>query len=44
MFLSKEKNESRILVQFYEDGYICWIDLDNLSIEKFDVKNKFNRI
>jgi hypothetical protein len=32
---------SRILVQFYEDGYICWIDLDKLFIEKFDVKNSF---
>ena len=35
------KKLSRILVQFYEDGYICWIDLDNLSIEKFDGTNKF---
>ena len=32
---------SRIFVQFYEDGYICWIDLDKLFIEKFDVKNSF---
>jgi hypothetical protein len=32
---------SRILVQFYEDGYICWIDLDKLFIEKFDFKNSF---
>ena len=32
---------SRILVQFYEDGYICWIDLDKLYIEKFDDKNYF---
>jgi cell wall-associated NlpC family hydrolase len=29
------------LVQFYEDGYVCWIDLDKLSIEKFDFKNSF---
>ncbi len=40
--LYKSKNKSsRILVQFYEDGYICWIDLDKLFIEKFDVKNSF---
>ena len=40
--LFKSKNKlSRILVQFYEDGYICWIDLDKLFIEKFDVKNSF---
>ena len=32
---------SRILVQFYEDGYICWIDLDKLFIERFDIKNSF---
>ena len=32
---------SRILVQFYEDGYICWIDLDKLFIEKFDIKTSF---
>ena len=36
-----KKNLSRILVQFYEDGYICWIDLKNLSIEKFDSKKSF---
>ena len=30
---------SRILVQFYEDGYVCWIDLDKLSFEKYDFKN-----
>jgi len=32
------KNWSRILVQFFEDGYICWIDLDKLIIEKFYLK------
>ncbi len=40
-FYQIKKNLSRILVQFYEDGYICWIDLDNLSIEKFDYKKNF---
>ena len=25
---------SRVLVQFFEDGYICWIDLDQLIIEQ----------
>ena len=37
-FYRNKKRLSRILVQFYEDGYICWIDLQNLSIEKFDPK------
>ena len=32
------KNPSRILVQFFEDGYICWIDLDKLIIEKLNFK------
>ena len=40
-FNQSKKKLSRILVQFYEDGYICWIDLQNLSIEKFDSKNSF---
>ena len=30
------KQFSRILVQFFEDGYICWIDLDDLIIEKYE--------
>jgi len=29
---------SRILVQLYEDGYICWINLDGLNIEKYESK------
>ena len=29
---------SRILVQFFEDGYICWINLNNLIIEKLVLK------
>ena len=28
---------SRILVQLYEDGYICWINLDGLIIEKYEL-------
>ena len=28
---------SRVLVQFFEDGYICWIDLDKLIIEKYEI-------
>ena len=40
--LHQSKNKlSRILVQFYEDGYICWIDLEKLFIDKFDFKNNF---
>ena len=37
-FYQSKKKLSRILVQFYEDGYICWIDLNNLFIEQFDYK------
>ena len=38
--LYQSKNKLlRILVQFYEDGYVCWVDLDKLSIEKFNFKN-----
>ncbi len=33
---------SRILVQFFEDGYICWIDLDKLIIEQVHVKDQNN--
>ena len=29
---------SRILVQLYEDGYVCWINLDGLIIEKYEFK------
>ncbi len=29
---------SRILVQLYEDGYICWINLDALIIEKYELR------
>ncbi len=28
--------KSRILIQLFEDGYICWIDLVNLKFEKFN--------
>ena len=34
---SKLLNKSRILVQFFEDGYICWIDIDQLNIDKVDI-------
>ena len=40
-FYQSKKKLSRIFVQFYEDGYICWINVDKLSIEKFDFKNSF---
>ena len=40
-FYQSKKKLSRILVQFYEDGYICWINLQNLSIEKYDYKKKW---
>jgi hypothetical protein len=31
---------SRILVQLYEDGYICWISLDGLIVERCNVSRK----
>jgi len=37
-FYKIHKKHTRVLVQFYEDGYVCWIDLDKLIIEKFDFK------
>ena len=40
-FYQSKKKLSRILVQFYEDGYICWIDLQNLSIERFFPNKNF---
>jgi len=33
---------SRILVQLYEDGYVCWINLDGLIIEKYKLKKTSN--
>ena len=32
------QNFSRILVQLYEDGYICWLNLDELIIEEYVLK------
>ena len=29
---------SRILIQLYEDGYVCWINLDGLIIEKYELR------
>ena len=37
-FYQKSKNLTRVLVQFFEDGYICWIDLDKLIVEKYEFK------
>ena len=36
------QNFSRILVQLYEDGYICWINLDGLIIEKYELRKTMN--
>ena len=35
-------NFSRILVQLYEDGYLCWINLDGLIIEKYELGKSEN--
>ncbi len=42
----KRKNlnsKSRYLVQLYEDGYLCWININQIQIEKYsnDHKKKF---
>ena len=33
---------SRILIQLYEDGYVCWINLDGLFIEKYELRKTEN--
>ena len=33
---------SRILVQLYEDGYVCWINLDGLIIEEYKLSKTEN--
>ena len=34
-------NKSRILIQCFEDGYICWVNINNLTIEKYEtIKNR----
>tara|TARA_B100000073_G_C23739523_1_gene573313 strand:- start:2440 stop:3189 length:750 start_codon:yes stop_codon:yes gene_type:complete len=39
--LRKNKiTKSRILVQFFEDGYVCWVDLDRLVCEEFNLKDR----
>ncbi len=30
------KGKSRYLVQLFDDGYICWIDINGLEIDQFD--------
>ena len=35
-------NKSRILIQCFEDGYICWVDINNLVIDKYEtIQNRF---
>ena len=36
------KKSKRILIQLYEDGYICWINMDGLIIEKYEFKKTEN--
>ena len=31
---------SRILVQLYEDGYICWVNVDEIFCEEFDISSE----
>ena len=41
--LKQNKKISRILVQLYEDGYICWINLDGLVIEQCKLRTNENQ-
>ena len=35
-------NQHRIFIQCFEDGYVCWVDINNLLIEKYEfIKNSF---
>ena len=38
----QSKKFKRILIQLYEDGYVCWINLDGLIIEKYELKRTEN--
>ena len=40
LFLKDWEYKSRILVQLYEDGYLCWINIDQLICEKLLHKNE----
>ena len=33
---------SRILIQLYEDGYVCWVNLNGLIIEKHELRKNEN--
>ena len=35
------KTPSRILIQLFEDGYICWIDIQKLIIEQCEPKKNY---
>jgi len=41
-FYQHNHNFSRILIQLYEDGYVCWINLDGLIIEKCELRKSEN--
>ena len=40
LLLKNWEYKSRILIQLYEDGYICWVDTDQLNCEQFIEKNE----
>ena len=35
---ANKRQISRVLVQFFEDGYICWINVDKLIFENYELK------
>ena len=41
-FHQSNHKSSRILVQLYEDGYVCWINLDGLIIKKYELRKTEN--
>tara|TARA_Y100000589_G_scaffold131861_1_gene125649 strand:- start:2252 stop:3007 length:756 start_codon:yes stop_codon:yes gene_type:complete len=43
LFSSKLLNQKRLLVQLFEDGYICWVNIETLMIEECDL-NKNTKI
>ena len=41
--LDKWEHKSRILVQLYEDGYLCWVNTDQLIFERL-ISNQIDQI
>ena len=35
--IDKSNNRLRVLIQLYEDGYICWVNINDLVFEEFNI-------